>query len=142
MITHLELLVSMALSFLARFYYICDYCFLLYWLILAGYGLDKWGNSDMLHVSFIFLGMFSQVGHRCRERAETYKASQELGSELACHHLHHNLLAKACHRPTHKKDGKHILLFSERNFKVNGKGCRHKRGNVGEKLGLLIESIY
>lgn len=142
MLTYLELLVKMALPFLPRLYYMCDIaCCYIGWPWLA----MTWVN-EVTQICYMFLSSSWVCFHRwvtdTRERAKTYKASQELSSELTCHHLHHILLAEACHRPTHKNDEKHILLFTERNFKVNGKGCRHKRGNVGEKLGLLIDSIY
>lgn len=46
-------------------------------------------------------------GRDARKRAETYKASRELGSKLAHYYLHHILVAKACHETkSDTKDGK------------------------------------
>lgn len=75
-----------------------------------------------------------------RETAETYKASRELGSELAHHHLHQILLAKACHKAnSDEKDGKtHSASLVRETAKSHGKECGHKRGSASEKLGLFF----
>ena len=95
----------------------------------------------MLNVSFILPGMF--YGRDARKRAETYKASRELGSKLAHYYLHHILVAKACHETkSDTKDGKIPSTPSVTEIaKSCGKAYGHKKGNASEKLGLLKESI-
>lgn len=87
-----------------------------------------WVNGA-IQICYMYLSSswvcFHRWGTGARERAETYKASQELGSELACHH-HHVLLAKACHRPTQKKMGHtfHFLVRETSKLMVKGVDTR------------------